>query len=188
MLTEEEILDFLSNFGLYKSGCYNVPGYVVTETLRYYIKYKETLPLDDYDREMNIQWCLHQSKDLPFYSGPGENDIKFLQELLDQKRYWKPQTDWIDRYQRQIDQYTRFIEYRGTYTYKRRKASSYTSNKKTREKVFSRDGEICVSCGATEDLTLDHIIQFRRAVKIIFKTFKLCVDLVTLKRGIRYEF
>ena len=40
---------------------------------------------------------------------------------------------------------------------RRNKASSYTADPELRKKIFERDGEICCHCGATTDLTIDHI-------------------------------
>ena len=40
---------------------------------------------------------------------------------------------------------------------RRTEASRYTADPEIREKIFERDGKICNQCGASNNLTLDHI-------------------------------
>jgi len=57
----------------------------------------------------------------------------------------------------------RWIEYRNTHGIEARKfgISSYSRRQyKLLEKIAKRDGRFCAECGATEDLTVNHIIPF----------------------------
>lgn len=47
----------------------------------------------------------------------------------------------------------------------RRKANSYTVKKSVRKAVFEKHGEICLSCGAVDDITLDHVVPVSKGGK-----------------------
>jgi len=71
------------------------------------------------------------------------------QEIWEMQRFIYRQQEWIQR--------------ENEYKTRRRKACAYTGNKERRIRIFERDGEVCVHCGSTKNLTLDHIISVRNS-------------------------
>ena len=45
-----------------------------------------------------------------------------------------------------------------TYQARRKVASRHTSKKEVREVVFEKHGEVCVKCGGTDNIQIDHIV------------------------------
>lgn len=63
--------------------------------------------------------------------------------------------DYQEKLYRLHKSYLHFISYES----RRSKANSKISNKKTREKVFEKNGWKCCLCGSTEKLSIDHIVS-----------------------------
>lgn len=90
-----------------------------------------------------------------------KNKREKVKELLNNKGFWNIDYWWSKKDKENIKWRLRFSENyfseRETARRRRQEATAYTSNKKIRKLIFSRDGKFCKECGAIKNLTLDHI-------------------------------
>lgn len=157
MSTKKEILEFLSNFGLIRNGCYSVPEFVVEKSLKTFLKNKDLSQLFCYEKVMFALWT--RIDEGYFLS---EEEIPFLKSFFAGKEYFKP-IDIIPikellKLHEVIETYEAVIKNFKSYEARRKRESRSIKNISLRDKVFARDNYKCKNCGAEKNLTIYHII------------------------------
>lgn len=66
---------------------------------------------------------------------------------------------------------------------RRRSACAYTSRSDIKEAVFNRHGKSCISCGSSENITIDHIVPVSRGGKDEIKNLQPLCRSCNSKKG-----
>jgi hypothetical protein len=57
-----------------------------------------------------------------------------------------------------IESWLAEAEMRKSYAYRREEANLYIFNRNVRKRIFKRDGNRCLYCGSTDNLSIDHVV------------------------------
>ena len=155
-MNKEEILEFLDNFMLVRSGHHTVPDFVLEKTIEEYIDKKSLAPLLEYETLLFFSWDIGKQ-----YSHSLE-DLSKVKELIDDKGYWLSASLFSkDEYEELLTYYyTELSREKNELSYesRRKKSNRAISSKPLRDRVFARDGYKCNHCHTTENLSVDHIV------------------------------
>ncbi len=138
-----------------RDGCYNL-------SKSHFIDACEELrrtgddKLGEHDKLTWLSWENNPKTILP------DEDCLLFQKVLADKTFWHlyaifsaSEVDLIKTMVNYTEQYRKRQE---TAAFKRREACRYTAKCDIRDAVFKRDGKVCKSCKAIENLSLDHVI------------------------------
>lgn len=159
--------EFVSNSqtfnGFEFKGCYGMSNDLFIKLFKHYIETGENL-LDDYSRYVYLKW-----------ENPTENNRCCDQEefnKLDQSLSLLRRSKIIngdqtheerDKLKIYLKRYYDILE--NINQIPRKKASNHISKKEIRDAVFNKYGKVCLCCGSTENLTIDHVIPVKKGGK-----------------------
>jgi hypothetical protein len=153
----ERIVDSLFNNGyVARQGHY---GLTQTQTT---IAIKEAIlnnkdPLPELDTLTYLSWNSNNNS----YYLVTQHDIDLWNKALQGDSFWNIDALFSDEEIESIDNFIRRAVSRekelNEYPNKRKEASRYIQNPKVRERILKKYNNKCVWCGATENLTIDHI-------------------------------
>lgn len=153
----EEFIEGSNTFnGFSFNGCYYMSRDIFFKLLNIYIETGENL-LDDYSNYIYLRWenpSIHE----PYY--PIDKCDRVGQSLSNLRRHKIVDPEDLADQRAKIKEYRRINKY---WQNKERlrpriEACTHTSKKSVRKSVFDKYGEICLACGATENITIDHVI------------------------------
>lgn len=145
-------------------GNYTMPKDVFFNIYNYFLTTGNNL-LDDYTNFIHLDW-IDVDKELGIYYELEKIDK--INESLSKLRnigVIDSDTVWEQRQKLKIFRDRYYIFQNQKDKLPRKKASSHTSNKKIRKLVFEKYGEVCLKCGSTNDLTIDHVIPVKKGGK-----------------------
>lgn len=156
----QRIVDSLFNNGyVARQGHY---GLTKTQTL---LAIKEAVlnnknPLPELDRLIYLSWnAKDDSPDCQLLVN--DIDVEIWNKALEGKNYWNIDVLFSDEEIESIDFFIRGAISRekelNEYPNKRKEASRYIQNPKVRERILQKYNNKCMWCGATDNLTIDHI-------------------------------
>jgi hypothetical protein len=153
----ERIVDSLFNNGyVARQGHY---GLTQTQTT---IAIKEAIlnnkdPLPELDTLTYLSWNSNNNS----YYLVTQHDIDLWNKALQGDSFWNIDALFSDEEIESIDNFIRRAVSRekelNEYPNKRKEASRYIQNPKVRERILKKYNNKCVWCGATDNLTIDHI-------------------------------
>ena len=162
-----EFVDGSNTFnGVTFVGCYDMGLDRFCAALKHYLKTGEN-KLDEHSEITYLGWdAISLESKGTSNSYPGnymyEEDRIKAKKILSNDGFWNINAflnmSQIEEIKKLMSISENQDEYKKTYKYRRREACAHTSNGKTRERIFARDGRTCTKCGSTENLQLDHII------------------------------
>lgn len=149
-----EFIDWMDRTGLcvYRSGfagCYDISA---TELLFAYRLVRDTG--DDCLRHLDAMRA--PSYERWSRNGLADGELESLKEVANGDSPWG--LTLTDEDLSQLRMAIAKRDRRESYEGRRETASAHTSKRSVRQRIFERDGRECRGCGATDDLTLDHIM------------------------------
>ncbi len=155
-----DILDFLSHFGVYRPGNYDVPVFLLEAAVQHYRIHGDIHPI----------YCWEALQDA-LYLKTGEgfllswNRIALIEDTLNGSLFDLFSSQFNNKELSLIRENCRYsrikMEALESYPVQRKIHSRIISNKSLRKVVFERDGYKCVECGDFDNLSIDHITPIR---------------------------
>lgn len=154
----EEFFKGSSTFaGVTFQGMYGMGTHNFILAFQHFIDTGENV-LDEHSELMWLSWDDYR-EDQKYYD---EEERKRISKLLENDGFWNVSSFMSDDRLKQIENnfalsIAKEIE-EATYKKRRRRATTYTGNKKVRAAVLEKHGAKCKKCGSTDNIHLDHII------------------------------
>ena len=153
----EEFIEGSKTFnGFTFSGCYYMPRDIFFKLLNIYMETGENI-LDDYSNYIYIRMKV-PSISKPYYSI--EQCDRVGQSLSNLRKHKIVEPEDLADQRAKIKEYRRINKH---WQNKERlrpriEACTHTGKRSVRKKVFEKYGKSCLACGATENITIDHVI------------------------------
>jgi hypothetical protein len=153
----ERIVDSLFNNGyVARQGHYGLSRTQATIAIKEAILNNKD-PLPELDTLTYLSWNSNNNS----YYLVTQHDIDLWNKALQGDSFWNIDALFSDEEIESIDNFIRRAVSRekelNEYPNKRKEASRYIQNPKVRERILKKYNNKCVWCGATENLTIDHI-------------------------------
>ncbi len=142
--------------GFIFDGCYGMSASVFFKIMNIYMETGENL-LDDYSNYIYLRWenpSIHKA----YY--PIEECDRVGQSLSNLRKHKIVEPEDLADQRAKIKEYRRINKH---WQNKERlrpriEACAHTGKRSVRKKVFEKYGKSCLACGATENITIDHVI------------------------------
>ena len=152
--------------GLFDNGAVDRQGHYGISKTQTLIAIKEIIlnnknPLLELDRLTYLSW---DANDDSSYGQilVDDKDVALWSKALQHKNFWNIDVLFSEDEINEINSFV--IRSKATvkelkeYKYRRKEASTYTSNRKVRERILKKYNHKCAICGSKKNLTIDHII------------------------------